>query len=157
MQRQTKGLYWGLICVVVGVLGLAVNLDYLQIGIEMVALAPLALGIYFWLNFRAGNPSALFPALLFVLISVPLFLTLGEYTYGKWYSLWLFAPGLAFLGSCWLGGDYVWLALPGGILTLLGFFLVAEGWLDQYFDIIIAVVLILVGIAIMWRHRRSAS
>ncbi len=156
MSKQTKGVFLGVVLVIAGCLGLAANLGYLQLGVEAISLGFLALGGYFLLNYFSGNCAYLFPALLFIFLSVPFYLTLKGFDNYTWVqSLWVLAPGLAFLGASLQGGSFAPLAIPGGIVTAVGLFLILE---DQYgisFETVMAATLILAGIVILWRSQRA--
>lgn len=146
----------GVILVIFGCLGLAANLGFLQLGVEVIALALLALGAYFLVNYLSGNPGFLFPALLFIFLSVPLWLTLKGFDDYAWsQSLWVLAPGLAFLGASLQGGSYTPLAIPGGIITAVGLFLILEDQFGISFETVMAGALIVAGLVLLLRPRRA--
>lgn len=156
MSRKTNLIFLGTVLVILGCLGLAANLGYFRLGIESMALLFLVLGAYFLVHYLTGNRGLLFPALLFIFLSVPFWLTLKGFDYLIWVqAAWVLAPGLAFLGASLQGGPYAPLAIPGGIVTAVGLFLILE---DQYgvsFEAVFASALIVAGIVILWRSRRS--
>lgn len=156
MCKKTNGIFLGTVLVILGCLGLAANLGYLQLGIESISLGFLVLGAYFLVNYLTGNRAFLFPALLFIFLSVPFWLTLKGFDNYTWVqALWVLAPGVAFLGASLQGGSFAPLAIPGGIVTAVGLFLILE---DQYgisFEAVIATALIVAGLVILWRSQRS--
>lgn len=156
MSKKINGIFLGTILVIFGCLGLAANLGYLQLGVEVIALAFLALGGYFLLNYSSGNRGFLFPGLLFIFLSVPFWLTLKGFDDFIWVqALWVLAPGLAFLGASLQGGSYTPLAIPGGIVTAVGLFLILEDQFGISFETVIAAALIVVGLVILWRSHRA--
>ena len=87
----------GLFLVLAGGLGLAINLGYLQFKVDMVAAIPFLIGCYLLIDAFNDQRDNLFPALLFLFISVPLYLTLAGYASQRFWPFWILAPGLAFL------------------------------------------------------------
>lgn len=156
MSSKMNGVFFGTLLVIFGLLGLAVNLGYLELGLESIALLFLALGAYFLVHYFTGNRGLLFPALLFIFLSVPFWLTLKGFDHLIWVQAgWILAPGLAFLGASLQGGSYAPLAIPGGIVTAVGLFVVLE---DQYhisFEVVFASALIFAGLVILWRSQRA--
>ncbi|HBK86783.1 MAG TPA: hypothetical protein DDZ53_12210 [Firmicutes bacterium] len=156
MSIRNNRLFVGIILVIFGCIGLGVNLGYLQLGTEVIALALFALGAYFLVNYFSGNPGCLFPALLFIFLSVPLWLTLKGFDYYAWsQALWVLAPGLAFLGASLQGGSYTPLVIPGGIITTVGLFLILEDQFGISFETVMAAALIVVGLVLLLRSRRA--
>lgn len=156
MTRKQNGLYLGTVLVLAGSFALLTNLGYVDIGVEALALVFLALGGYFLANYLSGIPSFLFPALLFIFLSVPFWLTLkGLDTYSWMPALWVLAPGLAFLGASLQGGPFSSLVIPGSIVTAVGVFLIIEDQFNISFETVIAAALIVAGLVVLWRSRQA--
>ncbi len=156
MTKKISGIFLGTVLIIFGCLALAANLGYLQLGVEVVALLFLALGGYFLVLYLAGNPGFLFPALLFVFLSVPFWCTLKGLDYLIWVQAgWVLAPGLAFLGASLQGGPYAPLAIPGGIITAVGVFIILENLYGVSFETVLAIALIVAGMVLLWRSRHS--
>ncbi len=156
MSKKLDRIFLGTILIVFGCLGLAVNFGYLRLGLESLALVTLAFGGYFLIHYLSGNRGLLFPALLFLFLSLPFWFTLKGFDHLIWVQAgWVLAPGLAFLGASLQGGTYTPLAIPGGIVTALGLFIILEELYGVSFETILAAGLIVAGIALLWRAQRT--
>ncbi|HHW99306.1 MAG TPA: hypothetical protein GX738_06720 [Firmicutes bacterium] len=156
MSRKTNSIFLGTLLIVFGCLGLAANLGYIQLGLESLAFVLLALGGYFLVHYLNGNRGLLFPALLFIFLSVPFWFTLKGFDHLVWVQAgWVLAPGLAFLGASLQGGPYSPLAIPGGIITAVGLFIILEDLYGISFETVIATGLIVAGVVLLWRSQRS--
>jgi hypothetical protein len=157
MAKRANTIYLGLMLIAFGGLGLAINLGYLQLGAELISLLLLALGGYFLISYFSGIRSALFPALLFIFLSIPMWLTLAGFDGYAWVPpLWVLAPGLAFLITSLQGGSYTVFAIPGGIISTVAVFLLVEEQWGISFETVLAASLIVIGLVILTRSRRSA-
>lgn len=154
MQRRNGG-WLGLFLILAGCLGLAINFGYLQFSVEMVAGIPLFLGVLLLITVFTGNKSNLFPALLFILISVPLYLTLAGYNGDAFWPFWVLAPGLAFLGTSLQGGSWSHMLIPGAIVTGVGLFFLSQEWLNFDFELTMSVALLAIGALIFLRSHKS--
>lgn len=157
MHRHSGGFVLGTFFVVIGLIGLAVNFGYVRLSVELVALAPLTLGLLILLSAFPANKPALLPALIFMFVSIPLYMTLHGMDMGKWWPLWILAPGVAFLCTSILGGSLVYLAIPGSIITITGFFFLTEAWLNIEFELVVSLGLIGLGALLLLRRQTPSA
>ncbi len=157
MKRHSDGFVLGSFFILVGMIGLAINFGYLELSVELVALAPFALGLLILFSVFRGNKPALLPALMFILISIPLYMTLAGYAMHTWWPLWILAPGLAFLCTSLLGGSLIYLAIPGTVISATGLFFLTDTWLNIEFELIVSVALIVLGALLLLRRRTPSA
>lgn len=155
MQRNS-GTYFGLFLILIGCVGLAVNFGYLRFSVEMVAGIPLLLGCLLLVSVVSGNRANLFPALLFLFLSVPLYLTLAGHSGERFWPFWVLAPGLAFLGTSLQGGAWSHMLIPGGIVTGVGLFFLSQEWWDIDWHLALSVGLLLIGAVMLFNNRRHS-
>lgn len=154
MQKRGNSVL-GLFLILGGCLGLAVNFGYLSFTVEMVAAIPFILGCFLLYSVFTGNKDSLFPALLFIFLSVPLYLTLADYSGQEFWPLWVLAPGLAFLGASLLGGAYRAMIVPGTIVSGVGFYFLSQEWWDLDWHLVLSVGLLVVGALLLLPQRKG--
>ncbi|MGI6358568.1 MAG: hypothetical protein ACOX2K_07765 [Bacillota bacterium] len=154
MQHNRGNAVLGWFLVLGGGLGLAINLGYFQFRVEMVAAIPFLLGSFLLYDAFSGHQDNLFPALLFVFISAPLYLTLAGYANQRFWPFWVLAPGLAFLMSSLQGGAWRPMAIPGTIITAVGLFFLAQEWWNVDWHLALSIGLLMVGALLLVVHRR---
>ena len=157
VQRRHGGASLGLFLILVGCFGLAANFGYLRFSVEMVAGIPLFFGCLLLVSVFTGNKSNLFPALLFILISVPLYFTLAGYNGDGFWPFWVLAPGLAFLGASLLGGAWGGMVIPGVIITGVGLFFLGQERLNLDWQLTMSIGLLALGTLMLFRSRKSGA
>lgn len=157
MRQNRGGSVLGLFLILAGFVGLAVNFGYLRFSVEMVAAIPFLLGCFLLFSVFTGNKDNLFPAALFILISVPLYLTLANYSGQRFWPFWVLAPGLAFLVSSLQGGAYRAMAVPGTIVTGVGLYFLGQEWWDLDWQLALSVGLLAVGVLLLITQRRNRA
>ncbi len=158
---NAKNFIIGIVLIVLGLLFLADNLDWIYLSWDNLwPFLMVIAGALFWLGWLTHRKEygLLMPGTILIVYGLLFwFCAVNGWWYMGAYHLWAFfiiGPGLGFLALYIFGEREKGMLVPAGILIGLGIIFLSG---SHFWRFIVPVGLILIGVVLLWRSRRSIS